>query len=242
MKTLSVLAHVNGVELPYSLLEQAVRNNKLQQLPDNDETRLTIKNELIAREVLSQKAVELGLENSDAFRSQMALYRQLTLAEMALVDHLTKNPVTEADVRKDYERQVELLKEAIEYKLSSIVASTQENAQMALRRLLNGEAFADVAREVSIESSKDHDGNLGWLLPHQIIPLVSNVAVNLSPGDLVAAPIQSPSGWHIVRLEETRPYVIPSFDAVKDQVRNGLIQQQRVVYINQRIAEAQIVA
>ena len=211
-------------------------------VPDTEENRMAIKNELIAREVLAQTALELGLETSEAFLSQMALFRQMTLAEMAMQDHLKKNPITEVDVQKDYERQVELLKEASEYRVSSIVVLSQEEALAALQRLNTGEAFAVVAQDVSIESSKAMGGDLGWLLPHQIIPLVANVVVNMQPGALVASPIQSERGWHLVKLEAVRPYEIPSLAVARDRVREGLVQQQRVAYIQRRIAQAHIVA
>ena len=63
-------------------------------MPATEENQAAIKNELIAREVLAQKALELGLETSEAFLSQMAQFRQMTLAEMAVQDHLKKNPIT----------------------------------------------------------------------------------------------------------------------------------------------------
>lgn len=241
MNKSSVLAQVNDFEIPCTWQEQVVRNNLLQNLPDTEDNRVAIKNELVAREVLSQKALELGLETSEAFLSQMALFRQMTLAEMAVQDHFKKNPITEEDVQKDYERQVGLLKEASEYRVSSIVVLSQEEALAALQRLNAGEAFAVVAQDVSIESSKAMGGDLGWLLPHQIIPLVANVVVNLQPGALVTAPIQSEWGWHLVRLEAIRPYVIPPLAVARDRVREGLAQQQRAIYIQQRIAQARIV-
>ena len=211
-------------------------------MPDTEENQAAIKNELIAREVLAQKALELGLETSEAFLSQMALFRQMTLAEMAVQDHLKKNPITEEDVQKDYERQVELLKEAAEYRISSIVVLSQEAALAALQRLKTGEDFAIVAQEVSIESSKAMGGDLGWLLPHQIIPMVANVVVNMQPGALVTAPIQSERCWHLVKLQAIRPYEIPTLAVVRDRVREGLVQQQRAIYVQQRIAQARIVA
>jgi len=211
-------------------------------MPATEENQAAIKNELIAREVLAQKALELGLETSEAFLSQMAQFRQMTLAEMAVQDHLKKNPITEEDVQKDYERQVELLKEATEYRVSSIVVLSQEAALAALQRLKAGEAFELVAQDVSIESSKAMGGDLGWLLPHQIIPMVANVVVNMQPGALVTAPIQSERGWHLVKLQAIRPYEIPSLAVARDRVREGLVQQQRAIYIQQRIAQARIVA
>lgn len=242
MNHLSVLAHVNGSELPASLLEQVVLNNRLQNLPENEETRALIKNELIAREVLSQKAVELGLDASDTFKNQMSLFRQLVLAEMLLNEHLAKHPVTEADVRQDYARQAELLKNAIEFRVSSMVVTSQQAAESALSRLDAGEAFSDVARDVSIEPNKEMGGDLGWLLPHQIISQVAAVVVTLSPGEWSAVPIESAHGWHLAKLEATRPYELPTWEMARDRVRNGLLQQQRNLYITQRMAEARIAA
>jgi peptidyl-prolyl cis-trans isomerase C len=237
----SVVATVNGVAIPSALLEQIVKNNANQDVKDTPELRQVIRNELIVRELLVQEAIKSGLDQSEEAKTQLILLRQNYLAELLLADHLKKNPISDEDVRKEYERQSKELTGAQQYKISDIALANEADAKVAQARLKKGDRFEVVARDMSIDGSKDKGGDLGWLLAEQIVPLISNVVVNLPKGTTVAAPIQTPTGWHVIRLDDKRPYTIPRFEEAKEVIRQGLLQQKRANFINQIQAQAKIV-
>ena len=231
---------VNGVPVPAALLEQVVKNNTRQDIQDTVELRQAIRNELLIREVLAQEAVKRGLDRSEEARNQLLLLRQNFLAELLLADHMEKNPISTDDVRQEYERQNQVLAQAQQYNISSMVLATEAEAKAALVRLKRGERFDVVAREISLDASKQQGGDLGWLRADEIAPWISNVMVNLSKGATVAAPIQTPFGWHVIRLNDTRLYVAPPFEEVKDKVRQGMLQSQRTNFIQKLQREAKI--
>lgn len=237
----SAVATVNGVEVPAALLEQVVKNNTRQDIKDTIELRQVIRNELIIREVLSQEAIKRGLDRTDESKYQLILLRQNFLAELLMADYSEKNPISNEDVRKEYDRQIRLLAGAQQYKISNVVLANETDAKAAMARLKKGERFEVVAREMSLDASKQQGGDLGWLLADQIVPLIANVVVNLPKGSTVAAPIQTPTGWHVIRLDDKRPYAIPSFEESRERVRQGLVQQQRATFINKLQNEAKIV-
>jgi peptidyl-prolyl cis-trans isomerase C len=48
---------------------------------------------------------------------------------------------------------------------------------------------------------------------------------------LVPAPVRTSSGWHVLQVEEVRPYVAPPLSQVRPQVRQAIAQrvlQQRL--------------
>jgi peptidyl-prolyl cis-trans isomerase C len=237
----SAVATVNGVEVPAALLEQVVKNNTRQDIKDTIELRQVIRNELIIREVLSQEASKRGLDRTEESKYQLILLRQNFLAELLMADYSEKNPISNEDVRKEYDRQIRLLAGAQQYKISNVVLANEADAKAAMARLKKGERFEVVAREMSLDASKQQGGDLGWLLADQIVPLIANVVVNLPKGSTVAAPIQTPTGWHVIRLDDKRPYAIPSFEESRERVRQGLVQQQRATFINKLQNEAKIV-
>jgi peptidyl-prolyl cis-trans isomerase C len=112
-----------------------------------------------------------------------------------------------------------------------IVVKTEDEAKDVLARLRKGEAFAKLATDKSIDPSKKDGGDVGWVLPSQILPAISNVMVNLSKGGLSAAPIQTPAGWNIIRLDDTRTFKAPTLEESKENVRQMLMQQKRMAYI-----------
>jgi peptidyl-prolyl cis-trans isomerase C len=233
-------AAVNSVPLSNSLLEQVIKNNAAQGVKDSPELRNMVRGELIGRAALSQEAVKLGLDKQDNSLTQMELLKQNFLAEMLIADHLTKNPVSEAAVRADYDRQVVSLKDAKEYKIRGIVLADESAAKAALASVRKGEAFDKVAKEKSIDPSKTEGGDLGWLLAEQINPLIANVVVNLSKGAVVAAPIQVQNAWHIIKVDDIRNFVAPQFDDAKGQIRQALQMRKRSEYVNQIMSAAKV--
>ena len=51
-----------------------------------------------------------------------------------------------------------------------------------------------------------------------------SISAALKKGEMTDAPVKSQFGWHIIRLDDTREAQFPSFDEVKDQVKQRLEQ------------------
>ena len=223
-KPAAPLATVNGVAIPESLLEQNVRANVAQ---GQRELRQVLKDELINREILSQEAAKLGLDKTAEAKTQLAQLRQTMMVELLLNDYAKKNPITDVKIKAEYDRRVELLKNEQEYKVGLIVTQTEDEAKSILARLNKGESFAKLAEQSSIDPSKVRGGDVGWVLPAQILPAISNVMVNLNKGSLAVAPIRTQAGWNIIKVEDKRAYQAPSLNDAKNEIRQSLAQQQR---------------
>ncbi|MDN4015476.1 peptidylprolyl isomerase [Zwartia panacis] len=226
-KPAAPLATVNGVAIPESLLEQNVRANVAQGQRDTPELRQVLKDELINREILSQEAAKLGLDKTAEAKTQLAQLRQTMMVELLLNDYAKKNPITDVKIKAEYDRRVELLKNEQEYKVGLIVTQTEDEAKSILARLNKGESFAKLAEQSSIDPSKVRGGDVGWVLPAQILPAISNVMVNLNKGSLAVAPIRTQAGWNIIKVEDKRAYQAPSLNDAKNEIRQSLAQQQR---------------
>ena len=236
-----VLATVNGAALSDGLLELLVSTNISQGAKDSPELRQMIKDELIGREVLAQEAQRLGLDKQPQAQLQMTLLRQNHLVELLLRDRLAKNPISDEALRADYDRQIKSLGDVSQYRISHIVLSSEADAREVLARAKKGESFDKLAREKSIDASKSEGGSLGWLLPNQVMAAISNVMVNLDQGAVAAAPIQTPAGWHLLKVDEKRPFKAPSLEQSKDQIRQGLQQQQNTEFARKLREAAKIV-
>jgi peptidyl-prolyl cis-trans isomerase C len=234
-------ATVNGVPVPQSLIDTNVKVNVAQGQRDSPELRQVIQDELINREILAQESARLGLDKTNEAQAQWAQVRQTFLVELLLNDYMARNPIPEAALKTEYERQMALMKDQQQYRLSLIVTSTEEQAKAVLVRLRKGEAFAKLATETSLDPSKKDGGSVGWVLPAQILPAISNVMVNLAKGALAAAPIQTSAGWNVLKLEETRPFKAPTFDEAKNDIRQMLVQKQRFDYVKKLRENAKVV-
>ena len=234
-------ATVNGVAVPQSLIDTNVKVNVAKGQKDSPELRQVIQDELVNREILAQETVRLGLDKTTEAQAQWAQVRQTFLVELLLNDYVARNPITDATLKTEYERQMAQLKDQQQYLLSLIVTSTEDQAKAVLARLRKGEAFAKLATETSLDPSKKDGGSVGWVLPAQILPAISNVMVNLAKGALAAAPIQTSAGWNILKLEDTRPFKAPTFDEAKNEIRQMLVQKQRFEYVKKLRENAKVV-
>ena len=224
------LAVVNGVPIAARLMDRNVEANMAQGQKDTPELRAALKQELIARELMTQESQKRGLDKLPATQDALLGLRQNLLIDVLLNDEFTKNPVTEAELKAEYERQVKVLKSAgdlQQFQIFSIVVGTEAEAKTVQAALKSGQAFDVVAKSKSLDPSKDKGGELGWFLPDQMTPAISNVVVNLAAGAVSAAPIQVGPYWHVVKLAAKRAYQVPGFDESKNLLQTAVVQNRR---------------
>ncbi len=84
-------------------------------------------------------------------------------------------------------------------------AAVRARAEALLAKAKGGTPFADLARESSEDpGSKERGGDLGWVRKGQTVPQFEQAALALEPGTLSGV-VESPFGYHLIRLHEKRP-------------------------------------
>ncbi len=188
----------------------------------------------------------MGLAKEIDFPDQITQLKQNLLLQAFLEEYFKKNPITDAKMREEYDRQRKLMGEgsnATQYRLSQIVVSTETDAIDLIRRIQKGELFGKLAQEYSIDTgSKAQGGALGWVLPGQVIPAVANSLSSMGKGTVSTTPIQTPVGWVIIKVDDKRPFKVPTFEEAKPQLRQALVQQYiaeavKALKANARIAQ-----
>ena len=91
-----------------------------------------------------------------------------------------------------------------------------DTANAARERVMAGEDFAEVAKEVSEVARRD-GGDIGWLEVDQLAPWMSESLEPLSDGE-VSEPILLPFGCSVLKLEETRDVKRISFEEAKPKL------------------------
>ena len=222
-------ATVNGTPLTNGLLDLNIKAALTQGQKDSPELKNALKDELINRELLTQESIRQGLDKDIDFRDQIAQLKQTLMIQALLENYFQKNPITDAKLREEFDRQRKLIGEgasATQYRLSQIIVTTETDALDLIRRIQKGELFGKLAQEYSIDqASKANGGQIGWVLPGQVVAPVSNVIVNLNKGAVSNAPIQTQGGWVIVKVDDKRPFKFPTFEEAKPQLRQALVQQ-----------------
>lgn len=106
-----------------------------------------------------------------------------------------------------------------------IVVDDEETAREIKAELDAGADFATLAKERSKESSAaTTGGDLGTFGRKDMVAEFSNVVFNL-PVNEISEPFQSQYGWHVAQVLEITGDA-PSFEALKDTVRQDLVEQK----------------
>ena len=119
--------------------------------------------------------------------------------------------------------------------------STEDEAKAVINRLKK-EPFEKVAFEKSIDATnKAKGGDMGWVLSNQILPAISTVVRNVPKGSVAPFPVQTSNGWHVFRVNDKRPYKLPSFEDSKNNLRIAILQQKRNEFLTQLRQSSKIV-
>lgn len=91
-------------------------------------------------------------------------------------------------------------------------------------RLDSGAKFEDMARINSEDASSAKGGDLGWVTPGDTVAEFEQAMARLPIG-AVSAPVRTPFGWHLIKVEERRKQDI-SRDRQREQARQALRQRK----------------
>ena len=240
----AVAATVNGTPISSQSVNAAVANFVAQGAADSPQLRDQVLIELIAREALVSEGLRLGLDKSPGYLQRLEDARRTLLMDAAWADYLGKNPITEQDERTDYDRQKKVLgggDSTPQFLVSHIVLADEAQAKTVLDRARKGEAFDKLASSLSIDAAtKAKGGQIGWLLPSDVLPAIGTVITGLSKGAVAANPIQTPAGWQVVKVDDVRPFKIPTFEESRPQLKAAVQNTRRQKFIEELLKKAEI--
>jgi len=220
------IAVVNNKPIPKSREEAWVSQFVQQGQKDSPELRKRIKDELIQREVVLQEATKRGIPDRAEVKFQLELQRQNVVAQALLRDEIGKNPITDAQVQAEYDKQ-KGLQGGKEYKARHILVEKEDEAKDIIVQLGKGAKFEELAKKSKDTGSAAKGGDLEWAGPDAYVPPFSAAMTKLEKGKYTAEPVQSQFGWHVIRLDDVRDTQFPPLAQVQQQVRESL-QQQRI--------------
>ncbi|AUN94873.1 peptidylprolyl isomerase [Pseudazoarcus pumilus] len=220
------VATVNGQHIPAERLEIIVNEQRGQGQPDSPQLREAVREELIRREVLSQAAQAAGTQDKPAVQTQLELARQAIVIRAYLQDYMAANPVSDADIEKEYE-SIKGRLGGTEYKPRHILVETEDEAQQIIDRLRAGEDFAELAKQSKDPGSRDKGGELGWSTADLYVPPFAEALASLEKGQMTMEPVQSDFGYHIIELLDEREVEPPPIAEVRQELKQHL-EQQRV--------------
>ncbi|MDD0815233.1 peptidylprolyl isomerase [Curvibacter sp. HBC28] len=220
------IAIVNGKAVPKSRADALALQVTRSGRPVTPELEGQIKEEVIAREIFMQEAQKWSLDTSDEYKTQLELARQTILIRELFSEYQKKNPVTDEEVKAEYDKFV-AANGGKEYKARHILVEKESDAKDIIARLKKGAKFEDIAKKQSKDpGSGAKGGDLDWANPGNYVKEFTEALLKLNKGQTTDAPVQSQFGWHVIRLDDVRQAQLPKFDEVKPQIAQQLQQQK----------------
>ena len=218
-------AKVNGKDIPQSRIDAGVKSRIAQGQPDTPELRKNVKDALINQEIIAQEALKRGLNKKPEVAAAIDINRQDILVNAYVQDYLERNPVTEDTLKKEYER-IKTQLGGREYKARHILVESENEAKDVIAQLKKGASFEKLAAERSKDTgTKDKGGDLDWSVPGNYVKPFGDALAKLKKGQMTDAPVQSNFGWHVIQLDDERPFKAPAYESVKPNLQRSMQQQ-----------------
>lgn len=217
---------VNGTAIPQSRIQAIVKAQAQQGRPESPELVNAVKDQLVMLELVSQEAKKKGLEKDSDVANRLAMSRQQILAEAFVQNYVKNNPVSDADLKKDYEAYKGQLGDK-EYKPRHILVEKEDEANAIIEQLSKGGDFDKIAKEKSKDTgSKENGGDLDWGPAARFVGPFADALKTLQKGQVTPKPVHTQFGYHVIKMDDVRDMKQPTFDEVKDNLRNRKQQEQ----------------
>jgi peptidyl-prolyl cis-trans isomerase C len=234
------IAIVNGKPVPKSRMDALSAQISKSGRPFTPEMQGQLKDELVLREIFMQEAQKRGLEASDDFKAQMELARQTLLIRELFADYQKKNPVSDAEVKAEYDKFV-AANGGKEYKARHILLEKEDEAKKVIADLKKGQKFEDIAKKQSKDpGSGANGGDLDWATAASYVPEFAQALTKLNKGQTSTEPVKSQFGWHVIRVDDIREAQLPKMEEVKPQIAQQLQQQKLVKFQEELRAKAKV--
>lgn len=103
-------------------------------------------------------------------------------------------------------------------------------------KLKNGGDFAALAKEYSMDGSKEQGGDLDFFGPGEMVPQFEDAAFALKVGE-ISGIVETQFGYHLIKLTDRRPATTMDFEVVKADLKDYLSQEKVVAAVNDYLAE-----
>ena len=179
---------------------------------------------LIERHLLAQLAVKEGVAGTDEYKRRLSLYQAKALRD-AYFFQVIRPMVTDEEVKAAYDAEAAKVAETERVRARHILVGSEKEAKDVLAKIGAGEKFEDLAKQYSLDGSKDYGGDLGYFTAPEMVPDFSKAAFALKVGE-VSQPVKTNFGWHIIKLEDRKMGAAQPFDQVKSAIRNVLLRKK----------------
>ncbi|MFZ9010897.1 MAG: peptidylprolyl isomerase [Anaerohalosphaeraceae bacterium] len=241
-----------GMEMPETMNQQ-IRNRvvdtKVEQVlldQEMEKNDLTLSDDQILEEIKkiagqrdqSMEDVEAEVAKMGMTLDDLKVQIGIQMKQKILMESLNPDAVvTEADAKKFYDENPQHFVQKDQVKASHILCGKRcikedeypaelEKIEAAKARLDAGEAFEEVAKDVSTCPSSAKGGDLGFFGKGQMDPAFEKAAFELEVGQTTGV-VKTSFGYHLIKLTDKKEAETKSFEESEEQITQFLTRQKQ---------------
>ncbi len=225
------LVLVDGQAVTLPMMEYVMAGRGIDE--DDHEAMREILDELIRLRAVANAAIEAGIDREPRVRAERML-RDFEVLQRHYFDQLQQEePLREADIAAVYEAQRER-SGSRQYRIETVLMPSQSEALSMLVRLEEGGEDFD-----ALYQAQGSPPPL-WVNRAQFRPDLAELLVAAEPGEVLGLPLETPQGWRIVRVAESRPLELPPLAEVRDGIVRQLLTQRMEAVLDALYEAAEI--
>ena len=192
----------------------AVNFAQVMGRPPTDQELGALVDQWLREEVLYREALRLGLDQGDAVVRKRLAQKMDVIAASAADAEMPGNEALDKWLNTHPERFAQDMKLTFD----QLFFTTRSRAFVAKTLLAGGADWTKVGDPVSLPAR--FDGASRATVSAEMGQEFARALEGLKPGDAWQGPVESPLGWHLVRLRAKEPGVLPPLAAIRDRVED----------------------
>lgn len=222
------LGRTAGEMLRKGLLDSLITNqvlineaNKLELNVDDElEEQISMEKEIQGEEAFTEMLSEIGITEE--------IYREMLRGNLLVYklrdDKMASYEIPEEDVKAYYDEHSE---ELVQVKARHILVETEEEALKIKERLAQGEDFADLAKELSIDTGSAINGGEIDYFPMGVMVEPFEEYAFTAEVNQVSDPIESDFGFHIIEVLDKKDGLEDSKDDILNILKAEKFQEEK---------------
>ncbi len=197
-----VVARIGQETITWNELKKALLNSS----KSNAETaRLDALNKIIDEHISVNKARAARLDQDPTYLARVGEFRKVHLISLYKEKLLPEMEPSDKEVKEYFEKNEEKIQVPESRKIQMVVLKSKAEADDVKQKIKSGEiTIFEAAAQYSIDpNAKLTLGEFGWVAKGTGFPELDRLTFSLKPDEL-GGPIESPSGWHLVKTLEIR--------------------------------------
>ena len=208
-------AVIEGISAPESLAERLYRYRSERRIAEY----IVLPRTGVEAPADPEQAALEAFYTDNAGRFMAPEYRSLSYLHLSVADVTAEVVVPEEDLQAAFEERREEFVVPERRQVTQFILPDEAAAKAAADQLAGGADFADVAQEATGGAAID----LGSLTRQELLPEIADAVFALE-AEQASAPLESPLGWHLVRVGSIEPREEPAFAEVRESLLSELTE------------------